>query len=89
MSQILSISGTITRETVVEQLARVSEMLVSSTRTVDLSGVTTVDSTALAFWVEVERRAKELALPPLSWTGVPEQMISIAKLVGMDAMILR
>lgn len=89
MSQILSISGTITRETVVEQLERVNEMLSSSTRTVDLSGVTTVDSTALAFWVEVERRAVQLELSQLSWTGIPEQMISIAKLVGMDAMILR
>lgn len=89
MSQILSISGTITRETVVEQLEHVSKKLVSNTRTVDLSGVTMVDSTALAFWVEVERRAKQLALPQLSWTGVPDQMLSIAKLVGMEAMILR
>lgn len=87
MSKSFAVVGVITFETVVDLLGRVEKELAAGTETIDLSLVTTVDSSCLAFWLAIERKARDLGKPKLRWVGLPEQMLSIAKLVGMEEMV--
>ncbi len=50
---------------------------------VDFSGVDAVDSSALSLWLCSMRKA-EANGAELSATGVPEELLSIARLVGLE-----
>ncbi|MFW1677951.1 STAS domain-containing protein [Pontibacter sp. JAM-7] len=50
---------------------------------VDFSEVTTVDSSALSFWLCCQRKSRELGVA-IQAVAVPDELLSIARLVGLD-----
>lgn len=80
------LEGELTRDTCTHQLEVVKNAVEAGARAIDLSAVTRVDSTALAFWMALERWSRLQSID-LSWSGLPEQMVSIAQLVGVDELI--
>ncbi len=69
-------------------LLRASEPLFAGRKavTVDLGAVTSVDSAGLALLLEWLRRAKSAGCS-VTYTGLPEKLLAIAKLSGVDAML--
>jgi phospholipid transport system transporter-binding protein len=54
--------------------------------TVDLSGVTSVDSAGLALLLEWLRRARSDGYA-VAFTSLPDKLVAIAKLSGVDVML--
>lgn len=80
------VAGELTRQTCTHQVELAREAVDAGAREIDLAKVERVDSTSLAFWLELERWSASRDVK-LSWSGLPKQMLSIAQLVGMDALI--
>ncbi|TFG86199.1 MAG: STAS domain-containing protein [Chromatiales bacterium] len=55
--------------------------------TVDLGAVTSVDSAGLALLLEWLRRARKAGCS-VTYTGLPQKLVAIAKLSGVDAMLV-
>jgi len=85
---IFTPQGTLMRDSCTHQLDLAQIAIGEGARQIDLSRIERVDSTALAYWLSLERWATERNIE-LEWSGLPAQMLSIAELVGVDAMILR
>lgn len=83
---IYKVEGELTRDTCTHQIDLAHIAIERGVREIDLSGVERVDSTALAYWMSLQRwsRARDIEL---SWSGLPQQMLSIAQLVGVDELI--
>lgn len=79
MTSTLTLEGELTRVTYNDQLQRVLSAIESGISHIDLSSVAPVDSASVALWVAVQR-----VNPSIGWLGFPEQMLSIAELVGVD-----
>lgn len=80
------VEGELTRDTCSHQISLAHLALERGAREIDLSEVERVDSTALAYWMSLQRwsQARDIEL---SWSGLPQQMLSIAQLVGVDELI--
>lgn len=87
MANLFLIEGALNRHTVVKQLDKARGAIESGSAGFDLAGVTEVDSTALAFWIELQRFAGQQSSAALVWSNLPEQMKSIAQLVGLETII--
>lgn len=83
---IHSLEGELTRDTCSHQLGLAYDAVDQGARQIDLSQVERVDSTALAYWLALQRWSGERNIE-LSWSGLPQQMLSIAELVGIDSLI--
>jgi len=83
---IYRVDGELTRETCTHQLRLAREAVDAGAREMDLEKIERVDSTSLAFWLELERWSASRDVK-LKWSGLPKQMLSIAQLVGMDTLI--
>ena len=83
---IHKVEGELTRDTCTHQIDLAHLAVERGARKIDLSEVERVDSTALAYWMALQRwsQARDIEL---SWSGLPQQMLSIAQLVGVDEMI--
>ena len=79
MTQVLKLTGELTRLTYNEQLSHVRSSISSGVTHIDMASVAPVDSCSIALWVAIQRID-----PSIKWTGFPEQMLSIAELVGVD-----
>ncbi len=87
MSDTYTVENKLNRDTVTKLLSEAKSALQGGQWEIDLSQVTEVDTCSLAFWVALERAAR-LQQAELSWKGVPEQMKSIADLVGLKDQII-
>lgn len=83
---IHALEGELTRDTCSHQLELAYNAIDQGAREIDLSQVERVDSTALAYWLALQRWSGEHDIV-LSWSGLPQQMLSIAELVGIDSLI--
>lgn len=81
------VTGSVTFATAGD-LLRASEPLFAGQKavTVDLGAVTNVDSAGLALLLEWLRRARSDARA-VTYTGLPEKLVAIAKLSGVDTML--
>lgn len=82
-----TVSGAVTFATAGDLLAA-SQALFTGEQviTVDLAAVTKVDSAGLALLLEWLRRARSEGRA-VSFTGLPDKLVDIAKLSGVDAML--
>jgi phospholipid transport system transporter-binding protein len=80
------VSGAVTLAGVAALLEQGRAQILEGARVVDLSGVTELDSSALAMllaWLrEAKSRDRELA-----FTGFPEGLTAIARLYGVDGLL--
>lgn len=83
--QTIRLKGDLLFATIVPIRARVMTQIqaASSALTVDFSAVERVDSSALSFWLCCEREAKKSGIT-LEAVQVPKDMMSIARLVGLQ-----
>lgn len=80
--------GTLMRDSCTHQLDLAHIAIGEGARLIDLSKIERVDSTALAYWLALQRWSAERDIE-LEWSGLPDQMLSIAELVGIDELIAR
>lgn len=80
------VEGELTRQTCSHQIEVAQIAIESGARQMDLSQVERVDSTALAYWFALRRFSSSRAIE-LNWSGYPQQMLSIAQLVGVAELI--
>lgn len=80
--------GTLMRDTCTHQLDLAHIAISEGARQIDLSKIERVDSTALAYWLSLQRWSAQQSIE-LIWSGLPDQMLSIAELVGVDELISR
>lgn len=80
----LTLYGPITMATVAGQRKEVGDYVITGDRVVDLSGVTQVDSAALALLLSWARAAIS-AGRQISIEHTPSELISLAALYGIDA----
>jgi phospholipid transport system transporter-binding protein len=78
----VTLSGGVTIETVPDLVNAVSEHLARGARRIDLSGVTEVDSSAVALLLEWQRQAKQIGVT-LAWKGIPAALENLADLYGV------
>ena len=81
------VAGSVTFATAGD-LLRASQALFEGQKaiTVDLGAVTSVDSAGLALLIEWLRRARSDGRA-VTYTGLPDKLVAIAKLSGVDAML--
>lgn len=83
---VVRVTGGLDRHSVVAQLEQARFAIAQGARELDLQAVSSVDSCALTFWLALQRDATAAGYQ-LHWHHLPEQMLSIAKLVGIDALM--
>jgi phospholipid transport system transporter-binding protein len=81
-----ALQGPITMDNVVSLLDEGREQFTASPLTIDLSGVTDVDSSALSLLLELRRDAAR-AGRAIRFTGLPENLQSLAKLYGVTELL--
>ncbi len=83
---VLALSGSLTMETVPALFPAGMAHLASGDVVVDLSGVKLVDSAAVSLllgWLRAaQRQQRQLRL-----TGIPEDLLSLARLYGVDRLL--
>ena len=82
------LDGPVTLETVPDLVELAEEHLGHGTRVIDFSGVTEVDSAAVALALEWLRRSGDAAAP-LRLQGLPNAMLNLAKLYGVAELLQR
>lgn len=80
----LRIEGSWTQATAPAALGQAHRYL--EAETLDLSGVTQVDSSAVALLLELTRRAKAKG-KVLQFTGLPPQLVTLTQFFGVDRML--
>ncbi len=87
----LTIKGRLTQDTVVDVLKQSVALLlkapINTVIKVDVSTVSHCDSACLAFATALLREGKKRKLT-VQWIGLPQQMSDLAKLSGIDSMLL-
>lgn|GEM_PF-2108226 len=78
--------GELTREFCMQQIELARTAVVQGARQIDLSDVVRVDSTAIAFWLDMRRWSADRQID-LSLINAPDQLLSIAELVGVESLI--
>lgn len=81
--EVLLLDGAVTIGTVPDLVDAISEHLAEGANQVDLSGVTEVDSSAVALLLEWQRQAAGRGAT-LSWTGAPAALQNLANLYGVQ-----
>ena len=81
-----TVQGPITVDNVVSLLEQGGEQLTSTESTIDLSGVTEVDSTALSLLLEWRRQAARSGRV-LRFAGLPGNLQSLAQLYGVTELL--
>lgn len=72
--------------TTVERLLSQFEQQARLPKTLDLEAVTRTDSAGLALLIELRRRTQT---QPIHFENIPAQMLSIAKISGVEDIVLR
>lgn|SRR5690554_7991545 len=86
-SQIYSVSGELTLDTVTEALSESTELFEKAdTLDIDLANVTRADSAGLALLVAWMRQARQ-SEKKIQFQHVPAQMLAIAKASGLDEIL--
>jgi len=80
------VQGPVTAENVVSLLAQGAERLTAPSMTVDLSGVTEVDSSALSLLLEWRRAAKRSGRA-IQYRNLPASLTSLAELYGITELL--
>ena len=83
---IFTPDGTLLRDTCMHQIELARIAIEDGAREINLSKIERVDSTALAYWLSLQRWSRTQNIE-LRWSGLPDQMLSIAELVGVDDLI--
>lgn len=84
---VISVEGELTIETVPAMVSALSAHLrKGGAQQVDLSGVSEVDSSAVALLLEWQRQAGAGG-SSLTWTGVPSSLENLAKLYGVQELL--
>ena len=78
--------GTLMRDSCMHQIELARIAIEGGAREINLEKIERLDSTALAYWLSLQRWSSEHDIE-LSWSGLPDQMLSIAELVGIDDLI--
>jgi phospholipid transport system transporter-binding protein len=81
-----SVQGPITMDNVVSLLEQGREQLASAPATIDLSGVTEVDSSALSLLLEWRRDAARSGRS-VRFEGLPRNLQSLAELYGVTELL--
>ncbi len=86
----LALEGALKFANIVPLQKETAQLLAESAGPVvfDFSGVTAVDSSALSFWLCCQRKGRELGIE-ISAESVPEELVSIARLVGLEQALVR
>lgn len=81
----ISLEGALKFANIVPLQSEMAQLLAQETGPVvfDFSGVTSVDSSALSFWLCCQRKSRELGIQ-ITAESVPEELVSIARLVGLE-----
>jgi len=82
----LLVSGPVTLANVATELASGSAAIRSGARSVDLAGVTELDSSLLAMLLAWMREAK-IAQRPIQFENLPEGLLTLARLYGVVELI--
>lgn len=87
---VIALNGELLFGTIMTVKAEVESLLQQQNGdcTLDFSGVTRVDSSALALWLSCSRLAVRKGIT-LRASGIPHDMESIADLVGLDGALER
>ncbi|MFN7753398.1 MAG: lipid asymmetry maintenance protein MlaB [Pseudomonadota bacterium] len=84
-----SLSGCLAIETARNALPAIEPVLEQAggrVQRIDAAGLSDFDSAALAVMFEWERRARARGLR-LAWEGLPQGLVSLARLYGVEAML--
>ena len=79
-------SGTLTFENAEGVLERAAPLALPRSGVVDLAGLSHADSAALAVLLALKRRATEEGAT-LDFASVPESIVSLARVYGVDALV--
>lgn len=78
--------GTLLRDSCMHQIELAQIAIEGGAREISLVKIERVDSTALAYWLSLQRWSRDRDIE-LRWSELPDQMLSIAELVGVDDLI--
>lgn len=78
--------GKLTREFCTHQIELARSAVNKGATQIDLSKVERVDSTAIAYWLDLRRWSMTKQID-LSLINVPDQLLSIAELVGVEDLL--
>jgi len=81
-----AVSGAITMDSVVDLLAASASLAMPPGGVVDLEHIDRVDSAGVALLLDWKRRAAAEGMP-LQFSGVPQNMMSLALLYGVEDML--
>jgi phospholipid transport system transporter-binding protein len=81
--EVLKVQGPVTLNTVPGLLESIGDALPAGVRRIDLSGATEVDSSAVAFALELQRRSGG----SVSLQNAPEAMRNLAQLYGVSSLL--
>ena len=79
-------AGTLTFENAETVLAAAKDLPLPSRGVADLTGLAHADSAALAVLLALKRRAVAEGAP-LAFTSVPDTLVSLARVYGVDALV--
>ncbi len=87
MSDPVRLSGTLTLDTVSSQINALDATLAQGAASVDFSGVTATDSSAVALLLEWSRRARARGVS-LQLHAVPDSLRSLIAVYGLTELLL-
>lgn len=82
----IKVSGSLTIDTVTAMVQEIAPLLVGGANQVDLSGVSEVDSSAVALLLEWQRQAGARGAR-LNWSALPDAIHNLAALYGVQDLI--
>ena len=82
----MKVEGGMTIETVPALVGAISDHLAHGAKHIDLTGVTEVDSSAVALLLEWQRQATACGVS-LTWRGIPPALQNLADLYGVQELL--